>query len=79
MDYDIISGCVSESAWEITLRNHKDEAVEVEVIEPVGGDWELISSSHEADKLDAHTFRYIVTVGARDEAKIEYRVRVRWC
>ena len=70
MDYDIISGCVSESAWEITLRNHKDEAVEVEVV---------ISSSHRAEKLDAYTFRYIVTVGARDEAKIEYRVRVRWC
>ena len=79
MDYDIISRCVSESAWEITLRNHKDEAVEVEVVEPVGGDWDLISSSHRAEKLDAHTFRYIVTVGARDEAKIEYRVRVKWC
>ena len=70
MDYDIISGCVSESAWEITVRNHKDQSVEVEVV---------ISSSHRAEKLDAHTFRYIVTVGARDEAKIEYRVRVRWC
>jgi hypothetical protein len=79
MDYDILSSCVSESAWEVTLRNHKDEAIEVEAVEPVGGDWELISTSHEADRLDSHTFRYTVAVPARGETKIEYRVRVRWC
>jgi hypothetical protein len=79
MEYDILSSCVSESAWEVTLRNHKDEAVDVEAVEPVGGDWELIASSHAADRLDAHTFRYLVTVPARGETKIEYRVRVRWC
>ena len=79
MDYDVISSCVSESAWQITLRNHKDEAAEVEAIEPVGGDWELISTSHQAERLDAHTFKYTVSVPARGEMEIEYRVRVRWC
>ncbi len=79
MDYDVLGSCVSESSWEISLRNHKDEGSVVEVMEPVGGDWEIISSSHRAQKLDAHTFKFDVQVPARGEEKITYRVRVRWC
>lgn len=79
MDYEAISICVSESSWEVVLRNHKDEEVEVEVFEPIGADWRILSSSHEAEKLDAHTFKFRVKVPARGEEKIEYRVRVRWC
>jgi len=78
-DYRVISSCVSESGWEISLRNHKDEAQEVQDIEPVGGDWEILTSSHTAAKLDARTFAYTVTVPARGEVKITYRVRTRWC
>ncbi|MFQ5889544.1 MAG: DUF4139 domain-containing protein [Gemmatimonadota bacterium] len=79
MDFDVISGCVSESTWEIQLRNHKDEEVRIEVVEPVGGDWEILSSSHRATKVDAHTFKFEVDVPARGSRKIVYRVRVRWC
>ncbi len=79
MDYDILGSCVSESSWEISLRNHKDESSVVEVMEPVGGDWEILSSSHRAEKLDAHTFKFTVDVPGRGEAKVTYRVRVRWC
>jgi hypothetical protein len=79
MEYRVISSCVSESAWEIDLRNHKDEAAEVQIVEPVGGDWEILSSSHEWNKIDAFTFSYTVTVPARDETTVEYRVRVKWC
>ncbi len=79
MDYSVISGCVSESTWEVVVRNHKDEAAEVQIVEPVGGDWQIITSSHEAVKLDAHTFRFTVDVPARGEVAVEYRVRVRWC
>jgi len=79
MEYKVISGCVSESAWEIKLRNHKDERAQVEVIEPIGGDWEVLSSTHRYEKLDAHTFKYVVDIAPRGEATIRYRVRVRWC
>jgi len=79
MDYDVLGSCVSESSWEISLRNHKDEDSVIEVMEPVGGDWEIISSSHRAQKLDAHTFKFEVRVPARGEETITYRVRVRWC
>ena len=79
MDFDIIADCVTESEWEIKLRNHKDEAIEVEVFEPIGADWEILSSSHRVTKLDAHTFKFTVKIPPHGEETITYRVRVRWC
>ncbi|HVQ35130.1 MAG TPA: DUF4139 domain-containing protein, partial [Candidatus Bathyarchaeia archaeon] len=34
-----LGDCSSESAWEISLRNHKDSAETIEIDEPAGGDW----------------------------------------
>lgn len=79
MEWTAVGSCVSESSWQVELRNHKDEAVEVEVVEPVAGDWRILSSTHAATRVDAHTFRFDVKVPARDSVKVEYRVRVRWC
>jgi hypothetical protein len=78
-DFDVISACVSESQWRIDLRNHKDEDVEVTLVEPVGGDWQIISSSHPYQQLDAWTFTLTPEVPADGETRVEYRVRVRWC
>ena len=79
MEFRILSSCVSESQWAVSLRNHKKERARVDVIEPVGGDWEILSSTHTYRKLDAHTFAYTVDVAPDGEVKIRYRVRVRWC
>jgi hypothetical protein len=78
-DFDVISSCVSESQWRIDLRNHKDEDVEVQLVEPVGGDWQILSSSHPYQQLDAFTFTFEPEVASRGETRVEYRVRVRWC
>ena len=79
MEYRVVSECVSESAWRIQLRNHKDEAAEVQVYEPIGGDWEILASTHPATRVDAFTFTFTVPIPARGEVTVEYRVRVRWC
>ena len=78
-DYTVISSCVSESAWRIDLRNHKDTPETVTVMEPVGGDWTVLSASHEWEKVDARTFRFVERVPARGSVSITYRVRARWC
>ncbi|MFW6199249.1 MAG: DUF4139 domain-containing protein [Gemmatimonadota bacterium] len=78
-DYDVISSCVSESAWEVSLRNHKDEDVTVTLVEPVGGDWDIVSSSHRYEQQDAWTFTFEPEVEAGGETVVRYRVRVRWC
>jgi len=77
--WQAISPCVNESAWEITLRNHKDTPESVLVYEPAGGDWEILSSSLPATKKDASTFTFDVPLAAKSETKVTYRVRVRWC
>jgi hypothetical protein len=77
--YHLYGTCSSDSEWEISLRNHKDTADEVEIVEPAGGDWEILSSSEPANKKDAHTFTFTVKVPARGETKVTYKVRVRWC
>jgi len=79
MDYAVISGCISESTWRIDLRNHKDEDVEVMLVEPVGGDWQILSSTHPFEQTDAWTFTLTPEVEANGETRVEYRVRVRWC
>jgi hypothetical protein len=79
MEYKVIGSCRSESAWQIDLRNHKSEKVDVDVIEPASGDWEIVSSSQKAVKEDANTFSFRVPVPANGSARVEYRVRVRWC
>ena len=79
VDFDVIGSCVTESEWELSLRNHKDEAQQVTVIEPVGGDWTMLSASHEHETLDAFTFRFASAIPARGEVTVRYRVRVRWC
>ena len=79
MEWKTLGACRSESAWEITLKNHKDTPAEIQDFEPVGGDWQILKSSAPYSKEDAHTFTFTVTVPARQEIKITYRVRVSWC
>ncbi|MEO8877183.1 MAG: DUF4139 domain-containing protein, partial [Polyangiaceae bacterium] len=54
-EWKTLGSCGGESAWEITLKNHKDTATSVEDYEPIGGDWEILSSSIPSTKKDANT------------------------
>jgi hypothetical protein len=74
-----LGNCSSESAWQVDLRNHKDEDVKVEVREPAGGDWTIVNSSLPAQRDDARSFHFDVSVPKRGATKVTYRVRVRWC
>lgn len=73
-----LADSLSESAFEVVLRNHKDEAITVEVREAVGGDWEMLSHSHSFEKLSAFGVVFAVPVPARGEATVRYRVRTRF-
>lgn len=76
-EFKRIARTISEMAWEITLRNHKEEDVTVRVDEPVPGDWEVLSASHRYEKVNAHTLRFDVLVPKEGETQVTYRVRVR--
>jgi hypothetical protein len=75
-DYKRITSRLYESAWEITLRNHKDKDITVGIVEPLFGNWQVIEKSHPFTKVDAHTIRFNVKVPRDQEVKVRYRVRV---
>lgn len=79
MSWTSLGNCSAESAWSIELRNHKEEDVRVEVQEAAGGDWQIQSSSHRAERDDAHSFHFDVPVPKRGKAQVAYTIRVRWC
>ena len=77
-DFEKIAGNVYELEYEITLRNHKASAVSVEVNEPVGGTWRMISSSHEWTKSSAWSAHFKVPVAVDGTSVLKYRVRVTY-
>jgi len=78
LDYKKIASNQVEMEYQITLRNHKDTAVTVEVREPVGGDWEVVNSNIKWSKLDATTIGFLIPVEKDGAATLDYRVRVKW-
>jgi hypothetical protein len=77
-DYRQISPNLYEVGFEVSLRNHKQENVNVFVEEPVPGDWEMLSNTHPFDKLSAHLIRFNVPVAKDQEVKMKYRIRYRF-
>jgi hypothetical protein len=77
-DWKKIAYDTYEAAFEISLRNHKKEDVMVKVVEPIPGDWTMISSSHEYKKSEAFTAEFNIPVPKDKEVKLTYRVRMRY-
>ncbi len=69
-----------EESFEIAVRNHKDEAIEVRIVEHMyrWTEWEIISETHEHVKTDSRTIEYHVDVPSDGEEIVEYTVRYRW-
>jgi hypothetical protein len=67
-----------EMEFEITLRNHKDSPVTVEVNEPIGGDWEMLSSSYKFSKTAAFAAQFKVPVDKNATSVLKYRIRAHW-
>src|SRR6266849_5481594 len=76
--YKSISSHVWEMEFEITLRNHKDTPITVQVNEPIGGDWEMLSSSYKYTKTAAFAAQFIVPVAKDGTSVLKYRIRARW-
>jgi hypothetical protein len=68
----------SESTYRIELRNAKDEAVTVRIVEPIPGDWEILQESHRSVRESARSAAWSVSVPAGSSAVLEYTARVRW-
>lgn len=69
-----------EESFEITLRNHKDEAVEVRVVEHLfrWSEWRILRSSEDFEKLDSSTIEFRLRIPANGEITLDYDVRYFW-
>ncbi len=77
MDYQNINRG-HESEYEVTIRNHKEEEISVQILETIPGDWTVVSQSHKFTKVDAFTARFDVDVPKDGEVKVRYRVRIKY-
>lgn len=78
LDYKKVASNQYEMQLQISLRNHKDTPVTVEVREPIGGDWEILDSNFKWTKLDSSTVGFSIPVEKDGAATLTYRVRVKW-
>jgi hypothetical protein len=69
---------VFESAYEIVLKNAKQEPVTVTVREPMPGDWTMVSASQPHTKAASGTAEWQVNIPSEGRTTLSYRVRVRY-
>lgn len=77
-DYKKLSDRLYEFEYEITLRNHKEIPITVEVNEPIGGDWEMVNSTYKFTKTAAFAAQFQIPVDKNSTSVLKYRVRVRY-
>jgi len=69
-----------DESFEIKVRNHKKEPVDVRVVEHLyrWSNWKLTEQSHPSNKKDAQTMEFPVTVAPDGEQVITYTVHYSW-
>ncbi len=69
-----------EEGYDITLNNHKDEAVEIRVVEHLSrwSEWQILSSTADYTQLDSSTIEFRIRVPADGEVTLHYDVRYTW-
>ena len=69
-----------DEAFEMKLRNHKKQAVEIRVVEHLSrfDNWELKEKSTDYRSLDSHTIEFPVTVKPDEEKIVTYQVHFSW-
>ena len=90
-----ITSSTYRETYRITLRNHKDDDVSIDVRERPSGTWKIISAwltfqeksdgvvtlvtiEQAYEKVDSNTIKYVVSVPAGGESKVEYTVEYNY-
>ena len=75
-----IADRVIEESFEIKVRNHKKEDIEVRVVEHLyrWTDWEIVQKSMGFEKKDAQTIEFLTKIPKDGESVITYTVRYTW-
>jgi hypothetical protein len=67
-------------SFEITVRNRKEEATEIRVVEHLArwANWEVTEKTQEFTRLNAQTVEFRVPLAAGEEKVVGYTVRYTW-
>ena len=70
----------ADETIEVSLRNHKEENIEVIAVEHLWRylNWEITSKTHEFAKKDSQSVEFKVPVAKNSETKIKYTVHYWW-
>lgn len=74
------SNRVATQSFEVKVRNHKKEPVEIRVVEHAnhGGTWMLTAQSQPHEKKDATSFEFRVPLKPDEEKTVTYTIRYTW-
>lgn len=75
-DFKQISTKLWESQWKVNIRNHKEEDVTIVVLQPVQGNWKIMKSNYNYEKIDAFKVKFKVPVKKQGSAELNFTVRV---
>ena len=67
---------VYQSSYELEMRNAKDSAVPLKVVETLPGDWQIVSENMPHVKSSSTTATWNVTIPAKSKTTLDYTVRV---
>jgi hypothetical protein len=77
--FKALGSCRFESAYEIRLANAKDTPQRVDVVEPIPGDWTMLTESAPHRKTSSSTATWSLAVGPNRTVTLDYRVRTNEC
>lgn len=75
--YRRLSPEVVELGWRIRLSNARAQAVTVDVVENLGGDWRITETSHPDYRRSAHQARWRIRVPAGGSRELTYQAELR--
>jgi len=69
-----------DESFEIKVRNHKSEPVEVRLVEHLyrWTNWDIIKNSDPFKKLDSRTMEFLVQIPSGGEKTVSYKVHYSW-
>ncbi len=78
-DFKALGTCTFESAYDVRLANAKDAAQDVEVVEPLPGEWSILTENFPHEKSSSTTSTWTIRVPSSASATLSYRARVKLC
>ncbi len=76
----VFSGHVYDESFEIKIKNHKDDDIEVKIVEHMyrWSDWTIINTNDPYVKKDSKTIEFTLKVPKNGENSINYTVEYKW-